>query len=188
MFGQAAVQVGMAPAWDVRTMMATLIDHSQRYSNLLGNMNISEWVAKGAPDSYARQKDVVQREVGFLGSVARRLSTEPEKLSLALDALFRLQTLEALTSSLAEGSGRYENEKVGEELRSILDQNAATRQRLRQYVLDLSVTKETEYAVAEKEAQRCQSVLNRNPLAPVPVENRRPKIQPPPPQNKQQEK
>jgi hypothetical protein len=50
-------------------------------------------------------------------------------------------------------------------LSDLLNRNAASRTKLRQYLLDLSQTKEQEFAIAYSEAQRCMSVLNHNPLS-----------------------
>lgn len=152
--------------WDVRATMKGLIEVTQRYRAIVDQFKASDWVSQGAPSTYIRLREMVQTEVGYLHTVSSRLSANPEKLSLALDILFRLQSLETLTASLSEGAGRYQNQQLADDLRGLLAQNADTRTKIRQYVMDLSVTKEQEYDIAEKEAQRCQAELNRNPLAP----------------------
>ncbi len=164
----AAGQVGVAPAWDMRATLQSLVDQTGKYKALVDQIRTEEWTAKGAPEGYTRHRELVKREVGYLGIVAGNLKQNPEKLSLALDAFFRLQTLESFTQSLADGAKRYQSEQLAGELSGVIAENESVRSKLRQYVLDLSVTKEAEYTVAEKEAQRCQAILNRNPLAPEP--------------------
>lgn len=163
-----ATQTGVAPIWDVRSMLKGLVDQTQRYRGVVEQLQAGEWVSKGASETYVRHKEIVQKQVGYLSSVSNQLYQNPEKLPLALDILFRLQALETFTASLSEGAMRYQSAELAADIQKLIDQNAGLRTQLRNYVMDLSVTKETEYAVAEKEAQRCQAVINRNPLAPEP--------------------
>ncbi|MDX1981799.1 MAG: hypothetical protein SFV51_16130 [Bryobacteraceae bacterium] len=163
-----ATQTGVAPIWDVRSMLKGLVDQTQRYRGVVEQLQAGEWVSKGASETYVRHKEIVQKQVGYLSSVSNQLYQNPEKLPLALDILFRLQALETFTASLSEGAMRYQSAELAADIQKLIDQNAGLRTQLRNYVMDLSVTKETEYAVAEKEAQRCQAVINRNPLAPQP--------------------
>lgn len=163
-----AAQIGVAPAWDMRETLRGLVQQTGKYQTLVDQVKTEDWIAKGAPAAYSRHRDVVKREVGYLGQVAGSLLENPERLSLALDALFRLQTLESFTLALSDGAKRYQSEQLALDLANVIAENDNVRTKLRQYVLDLSKTKETEYSVVEKEAQRCQSVLNRNPLAPEP--------------------
>jgi hypothetical protein len=159
---------GIAPAWDVRSMLEKLVEQSTRFKTTVDQLRISEWMEKGASDTYRRQQQVVQTEAGYLSTVSTRLAAQPEKLSLVLDAYFRLQSIEGQTSSLAEGAARYEDHVAADALRALISANSESRNKLRQYMMELSVSKEQEFAVAEREAQRCQAELNRNPLAPPP--------------------
>ncbi|MCC6394591.1 MAG: hypothetical protein IT167_28605 [Bryobacterales bacterium] len=159
---------GIAPAWDVQATLKQLISQVEQYKGVVDKLKIQDWIQKGAPDAYLRQQQVVKTEVSYLDLVSNRLSAQPEKLSLALDALFRLQSLEMLTASLSEGAARYQDRAVGDQLSALLTQNSNTRTQLRQYVMDLSVNKEKEYDIVEREAQRCQATLNR-PVTPAPA-------------------
>jgi hypothetical protein len=165
---QAQSAAGIAPAWDVRSMLEQLVEQTSRFKTTVDQLRISQWMEKGASDTYRRQQQVVQTEAGYLSTVSSRLATQPEKLSLVLDAYFRLQSIEGQTSSLAEGAARFEDQAAADALRALIIATSESRNKLRQYMMDLSVTKEQEFAVAEREAQRCQAELNRNPLAPPP--------------------
>lgn len=160
---------GIAPAWDVRTMLQQLVEQTTKFKTTVDQLRISEWVEKGASETYRRQQQVVQTEAGYLNTVSTRLASQPEKLSLVLDAYFRLQAIEGQTSSLADGASKYQDQQTADALMALITANAASRTKLRQYMIDLSVTKEQEFAVVEREAQRCQVELNRNPLAPPPA-------------------
>jgi hypothetical protein len=154
---------GIAPAWDVRSTLQQLVQQADRYKAVIDKLDTATWLSQGAPSTYASQQKTVQAEVGYLRSSAARLSANPEKLSLVLDAYFRLQNLETFTVSLSEGAGRYQGAEVATTLNSLLTDNYETRYKLRQYLLELSASKEQEQAVAEREAQRCMTILSQRP-------------------------
>jgi len=164
--------------WDVKSMLQQLIEQTDRYRTNIDKLPVVDWVnQKQASQTYLKQQEIVLAEVGHLKTVAGRLANAPEKLSLALDIYFRLQALESVTAALADGVSRYESQEKAAAINQLVSDNSATRLKLRQYVMDLSVNKEQEFAIAEREAQRCQAELNRNPLAPVPITGPRKKPQ-----------
>jgi hypothetical protein len=48
-------------------------------------------------------------------------------------------------------------------LRSVLSENNASRQQLRQYLVDLAANKEQEFKVMDEEAQRCRESISKLP-------------------------
>ena len=96
---------------------------------------------------------------------AQSLRKQPEKLTLALETLFRLQAVESQVNSLVDGVRRYQNPAVGDLLVSVVSANSANRDQLRQYVTDLAQTKEQEFQIVDQEAQRCRGTLMRQPPA-----------------------
>jgi hypothetical protein len=160
----AQTTASIAPAWDVRATLRMLTDNTERYKTAVEQLKVSDWIEKGAPDAYQRQQKVAQTEAGYLRTVSSKLADDPERLSLVIDTLFRLEYLESITASLAEAASRYED-PMAPQLSELLNRNAASRTKLRQYLLDLSQTKEQEFAIAHSEAQRCMAVLNHNPLS-----------------------
>lgn len=157
-------QNGVAPVWDVRANLRTLAENTQRYQQTVEQLKVADWVSKGAPDAYQRQQKVVQTEAGHLRTVSAKLADDPERLSLVIDTLFRLEYVESLTGSLADAASRYQDPQAAT-LSDLLNRNAASRTKLRQYLMELAQTKEHEFGIAHQEAQRCMSMLNQNPLA-----------------------
>jgi ABC-type transporter Mla subunit MlaD len=100
----------------------------------------------------------------LLGAV-EAMKKQPEKLTVGLDTLFRLQAVEAQVNSLLEGVRRYQNPAVGDLLVSVVSANSGNRDKLRQYITDLAQTKEEEFQVVDREAQRCRGTLMRQPPA-----------------------
>jgi hypothetical protein len=66
---------------------------------------------------------------------------------------------------LVDGVRRYQNPAVGDLLVSVVSANSANRDQLRQYITDLAQTKEEEFQVVDREAQRCRGTLMRQPPA-----------------------
>lgn len=169
----ADVQVarGQAPAvsadWDISQTVAALSAQANRLKPILDQLTPREWVSKGAPETYVSQWKGAQDELRYLGDAARALEKQPEKLTLALDAYFRLQSLESRLNSLVDGVRTYQNPAVGDLLVGVLGANSSNRDKLRQYITDLAATKEQEFQIVDQEAQRCRGVLNRQtPAAP----------------------
>jgi hypothetical protein len=159
----AAAQNGVATDWDVAPTVDALAAQAKRLKPILDQLTPREWIAKGAPQAYVTQWTGAQAELGYLVDSAAALKKQPERLTLALDTYFRLQGLTARLDSLVDGVRTYQNPAVGDLLIGILAENSANRDKLRQYITDLAATKEQEFDVVDKEAQRCRTNLNRQP-------------------------
>src|SRR5579871_5669215 len=142
-------------------MIASLSSQASRLKPILDQLTPKEWVAKGAPDAYLAQWKGAQDELVYLTDSAKALEKQPERLPLALDTYFRLQSLELKLNSLVEGVRNYQNPAVGDLLIGVAAENSANRDKLRQYITDLASAKEQEFEIADKEAQRCRGTLSK---------------------------
>ncbi len=156
-------QTGVSAEWDISKTVAAMSDQATRLKPILDQLRPQEWVAKGAPDTYIAQWTGVQNELGYLVNSAKALEKQPERLTLALDTYFRLQSVESRLNSLADGVRNYQNPAVGDLLMGVLAENSANRDKLRQYITDLAATKEQEFQIVDKEAQRCRATLSHQP-------------------------
>lgn len=156
---------GVSAPWDISQTLTSLAEQSQRLLPILEQLTPEKWEAKGAPAAYTAQWRNARSEVGYLLGAAEAMKKQPEKLTLALETLFRLQAVEAQLNSLTEGVRRYQNPAVGDLLVSVVSANSANRDQLRQYITDLAKTKEEEFQVVDREAQRCRGTLMRQPPA-----------------------
>jgi hypothetical protein len=68
-------------------------------------------------------------------------------------------------TSLIDGVRKYQNPALADLLRSVLSENNASRQQLRQYLMDLASIKEQEFKVMDEEAQRCRESISKLPTA-----------------------
>jgi len=158
LWGQAAPSV--PASWDVSKSVGELAAQVAQLKPLLARLTPQEWVKKGAPEAYVAQWQGAQQELGYLDQTTRALEKQPEKLSAALDVYFRLQGVEWRLESLSEGARKYQNPAAGDQLAQAVGAHAAKRDQLRQYISDLAAQNEQEFAVVEREAQRCRVEQN----------------------------
>ena len=96
--------------------------------------------------------------------VAASLLKDPERLPIALDLFFRYETFDVTLGSLIEGVRRYQNPALADLISGMRTENAGLRQNLKDYMLELAVTKEQEFRIADQEAQRCRTGILKQPL------------------------
>src|SRR5580692_3866359 len=115
-----AQNTGVQAGWDVSQMLDSLSAQAKRLKPILDQLTPQEWVAKGAPQTYVTHWKGAEDELGYLVNSAQALSKEPERLTLALDAYFRLQSLEMRLSSLVDAVRNYQNPAIGDLLMGVL--------------------------------------------------------------------
>jgi len=156
-----AQQPGVLTEWDVQKVIETIASQTARLQPLIAEIRPKDWTAKGAPDAYIQQWASVRTEAQSLKRSSDNLVREPARLTAAVDTYFRLQDLEGSLGSLIEGVRKYQNPALADLLRGVLAENDSSRQKLRQYVVDLTAVKEQEFKIADKEAQRCREAATR---------------------------
>ena len=159
---------GIPPEWETRKLLDSLVKNAERLDPLVGEINPADWVAKGAPETYVAQWQSVRNAIGGIKVSSRRLAEEPTSLARALDTFFRLDTLNIYLGSFAAGIRKYQNPAIADLLLAVSDENAANRENLKQYAIDLASTKEGELKVMESEAQRCLGMIVKQVPAPKP--------------------
>lgn len=169
---QPAPAAGLPPEWEVRQQLADLVSQTARLAPLLNQIEPQKWT--GVPQAYAAQQKSILTQINHTSQVVAALSRQPERMTLALDVYFRLQTLESQVLSFSDGIRRYQNPAVADLLTSLTNETAVSRERLREYVKELVAMREQERDLLEKEAQRCRSLPPRvtaNPKLGVPKPN-----------------
>jgi hypothetical protein len=159
--------------------MNTLQSRANDLDQLLAKTKPDAWVEQGAPQAYVTQKNELSVQAIYLLALTRQLASHPERQSVALQVLFQLQQIEVHFGSLIDGVRSYQDAVLGEEMGRLWSANSQNRDRLRDYVIELSVLQEQEADVLRKEAQRCRSEINRRPADLTPP--RKPKSAPAPP-------
>ena len=165
---------GMQGDWDIHKTLDAIALHADRLTPFLDQIHPENW--NGSPDGYVTQARTCRAEIRAVAASARNLSRNPEKLTDALQTLFRIRTLETILASLSEGLRKYQNPPMADMLNAAVAENTTNRDRLQQYVLELAAEKEQECRVADEEAQRCRQSISRQPsrdrvAAPRPEKN-----------------
>ena len=153
----AAQTGGVPPEWDIRETLTSLTAEAQRAQSILEQVSPKQWLAKGAPEAYIKQHEAIRNEIGYLDQTATKLSRQPDRITLALEVFLRLQSMEEMMQSLMEGIRRYQNPALADLLQSTVNENSNNVQKLRDYLVALVAIKETEFEIADREAQRCRA-------------------------------
>ncbi len=145
-------------------VLAEIGANADRILPALGRIDAKAWVAKGASETYVAQLDSSLQQVRAAGDEAKSLSRNPEKLSAALQLLFRLEGIETMLGSLGEGARKYQSPQIAQALAQVYAEGGANRDRFRQYIVNLAAEREQQFEVMDREAQRCRANL----MAPTP--------------------
>ena len=156
-----AQQPGLSADWDIRAILKEISAHAGRLVPLLDQADPSAWVQKGAPDAYIVQWKSLKEQAQALSGDALELSKDPEKLAPALQTFFRMQSIEFMVGSYAEGMRRYQNPAQANQLIALAAENGANRGRFQHYIVELAAQKEQEYQIMDHEAQRCRGMPSR---------------------------
>lgn len=152
---------GLPPEWEVRKNLNALVEQVRKLKPILQGVKPEEW--KGAPETYTKQWKSIMSELDYLIRSSGELSRQPDSLSLSLETLFRMQSMESMVGSLEEGIRTYQNPALADLLRGAVTNNAIHRETLREYIVQLAAAKEHELKIMDEEAQRCRAQLSRRP-------------------------
>ena len=109
--------------------------------------------------------DVHNILTALLAQTATQLQAKTESLSLGLDLYFRLEALETTTRSLAEGAQKYADRPAADKLSELIAGNFSSRERLRDYLRELTTSTEQNFKIADEEAQSCRAALSKQPVS-----------------------
>src|ERR1019366_7821385 len=102
LLGRGQAPPTVSAEWDISQTLDRLSDQAKRLKPILDQLTPQEWIAKGAPDAYMTQWRGAQDELGYLVNAVKALEKQPDRLTVALDAYFRVQSLEARLNSLVD--------------------------------------------------------------------------------------
>ncbi len=159
----APAPAGLEADWEIAPVLREIGAHGERLLPLLDKIDVQNWVAQGASDTYVAQLQSAKEQATALARGAKALARNPERLSAALELSFRIQSLESMLGSLEEGLRRYQGPAASQALASLVAENGANRDRLQAYVVNLAAQREHDYQVMDREAQRCRGLLTAAP-------------------------
>lgn len=153
------------PDPDIVAIFNGIAQHAAKIEPMLEQLHPNDWVAKGAPDTYVAQWNTTIEQLHAIQSDMSALAQHPDQMTECMKALFRVQASHQALDSLMGGLRRYQNPALAELIESVAAEDQSQLDRLEQYVLQLAGEKDRQYAVVDREAQRCRATLSREPAA-----------------------
>jgi hypothetical protein len=152
---------GVTSEWDVKAKMEAMATDVARLEDLLRRARPHEWIANGAPSVYTQQLESAKANMALLIEGTEKLAKQPERLSTALDVLFRMDNMDILLNSLQGGIRKYQGPAVANDIQRFVAEHSRHREMLRQHSIDLAAVREQEFRIISDEAQRCRTELSR---------------------------
>jgi hypothetical protein len=159
----AQAPAGLEASWEIAAVLQEIGNHAARLLPELEKVKAQAWVERGASETYAEQLKSSRDQAKALADGAKALARSPERLSGALEVLFRIQGLETMLTSLQVGITKYQNPADAQLLARIIGENGRNRDRLQNYVVNLAAAREQEFRVMDQEAQRCRAIVTQSP-------------------------
>lgn len=158
-----AQTAGLEADWDIAEVLKDLNTKMAQLQPLLDKVDATAWIEKGASETYAAQLQSSREQAKAAADTALALSRTPEKLSLSIELLFRIQALDHMVSSLYEGISKYQTPNDTLVLVKAMNAHGTSRDRLQKYIVNLAAEREHDLEVMDKEAQRCRGVVTQAP-------------------------
>jgi hypothetical protein len=156
-----AQQATVMTEYDAVQLFNTVADQTEKLAPMIEQIKTPDWVARGAAPTYTQLAQGALAQNKAIVTAMHELVQHPTKLSECMSALFRIQSMEMELISLDPGLRKYQNPALADLISSILAEGHRNRDRFRQYVVDLTGSKEQQFEVADKEAQRCRESISK---------------------------
>ena len=148
---------------DVIAVFNRISQRAGRLAPMLDQLHPTEWVAKGAPDTYVAQWNSLRQQYTAIQGDIAELSQHPDRLTDSMRALFRLQAANQTLGSLMGGVRKYQNPALAELIESVAAESGRDIDGFEQHLTEMAEAKEQQLAVMDKEAQRCRAALSHEP-------------------------
>jgi hypothetical protein len=163
----APAQQAVIPAdQQIIALFQRISQHPARLLPLLEQVHADEWIAKGAPETYAIQVAGAKQQIRAIGEDMSALAQHPDRMQDCMRALFRVQAFHGSLNSLMAGLRRYQNTALADLIQSVAVEDQEDIGKLQGYILELANQKEQEYLVVDHEAQRCRATISKEPVTP----------------------
>jgi len=150
---------GAAPDWDQRPRIEKLGKDIALLKPIFDQIQPESWTVEGGSEAYRKQHKACLDGLSNVQNAIVRWSVQPDRLSLMLETLVRIESLDQQTISLSQGVRRYQNPAIADLLDSILGSLSGGLEWLRAQSLEMAEQREKELDVAQKEAQRCRTQI-----------------------------
>jgi hypothetical protein len=150
---------GALSDWEMRPHIDKLGQNVGRLKPVFDQIHPGSWTVEGGAEGYQKQQKACADGLTYVQNAVARWSAQPDKLSLMLETLIRIESMDQQAISLSQGVRRYQNPAVAEILDSMLNSLSGDLEWLRSQSLEMAQQREKELEVAQKEAQRCRTQI-----------------------------
>jgi hypothetical protein len=158
---------------DVAAVLNRISQRAARLQPMIEQLHPNDWITRGAPDTYLAQWNSIREQFHAIQSDMSDLSQHPGRLADSMKALFRVQATHGALDSLMGGVRKYQNPALADLIESVAAEANGDIDLFERHLLDLAEEKEQQFAVVDREAQRCRATLSRQPATPAGT-NRKP--------------
>jgi len=155
----AQTPAGAAPDWDQRPRIEKLGKDIAMLKPIFDQIQPGSWTVEGGSEAYQKQQKACLEGLSNVQNAIGRWAAQPDRLSLMLETLVRIESLDQQAISLSEGIRRYQNPAIADLLDSVLGSLSGGLEWLRTQSLEMAQQREKELDVALKEAQRCRTQI-----------------------------
>ena len=156
---------------EVPSIATKIAERAEHLRPMFDQVHVSEWVAKGAPETYNSQWNSMVEQNQAIETDMTGIAQHPEGMQDVMRALFRVHRFDSDLNALLVAVRHYQNPALADLIESVATGDQANVEKLQQYVLDLADATEKQLSVEDEEAQRCRTNLASQP----PVRNVAPK-------------
>lgn len=153
-----------APVWDVKPRAQQLAKDVADLRPMVELIRVDRWQGPEAGRFETRKQSALTL-IGQVRESAEALAATPDRLQVSMELLTRFDSLLLELSALSFGVSRYQGPAMADAAHAVVERLGAQRDSLRQYVEELTASRESDYTVVSKEAQRCREQIVR-PAAP----------------------
>jgi hypothetical protein len=143
----------------IQSIFSGISKHTARIEPMIQQLHPTEWVEKGAPQTYVAQWNSTIEQLNAIQTEMAALAQRPDQLVELMKALFRVQASQKVVASLMEGLRRYQNPALAELIESVAAEDQSSLDTFERYLVELANDRQQQYDVVEHEAQRCRSTL-----------------------------
>lgn len=173
--GQQQVSVTGYTEQDVLQILNGITQHLSRLQPMLEQVRAKDWLGKGAPETYAVQYNSAQGQIKTIQADLTALAQHSDNLQDGMKSLFKLQAFHRSLTSVMEGLRKYQNPALADLISAVAAEDQTYQDKLQYYLIQLATDKDGQFQLVDKEAQRCRSMLSKQP-ATTPAASAKPAV------------
>jgi hypothetical protein len=148
---------------EVPSIATKISDRSEHLKPMFGQVHISEWIEKGAPETYNSQWNSLVQQNQAIETDMKDIAAHPEGVQDVMRALFRVHRFDSDLNALLIAVRRYQDSALADLIESVAVGDQASVEKMQQYALDLADATEKQLSIEDEEAQRCRGSLASQP-------------------------